>query len=292
MNDLGTFNDELIRLGPEDGNHMDMTADGIDLLEGNTSVANFTRSGSRMGEADKGHVDTTAQGVTVSDGTQDVARMGIGAVDFHELPVDGVYIPNGQMAATSVYTWATDTGYLVPRSIIQDVNSSFISFVRGSVGFSQDGRFEVTTLPGKAGIFLEDTDDSGLAIYLDNERYGKLRKSGTFRIPWYGSRQVTDVNLVISPSSGITVTAANFIQWGLVVNMQISFKSSSAIANGAQVTIGQVVSDKTPAVLSPGGNASLQGTIATNGMVSVRNVSGAQIAANASNTIGFTYILS
>ena len=186
MNDLGTFNDELIRLGPEDGNHMDMTADGIDLLEGNTSVANFTREGSRMGEEDKGHVNTTAQGVTVWDGTSDVpvATMGTGAVDFHDIPVDGMYIPNGQMAATSVYSWAEETGWLKPTNIVHEGGHPLF-LVRGEMGWVQDGSPEVTVQNGYVAFGL--TED-GLLITLNNQDpIQSQRKSGTVLFKWDGT---------------------------------------------------------------------------------------------------------
>lgn len=115
MNDLGTFNDDLIRLGPADGNHMDLTADGMDILEGDTSVANFTRDGSRIGEENKGHVETTSSQVSVWDGTSDkaVSAMGVGvcpkqdfkgmaSVDVNGVRTSGAVVSEAVLGATGV----------------------------------------------------------------------------------------------------------------------------------------------------------------------------------------------
>ena len=203
MNDLGTFNDELIRLGPEDGNHMDMTADGIDLLEGNTSVANFTRSGSRMGEADKGHVETTSQGVFVFDGDFEAIGVGLNAVDTSKINhisgsrADGLAAYNGAVAANGVFaktgmTTETlgltnpDDGWIATTVTSKIVSNPpnyqrIISFGDGTIIVNKDGTMENLTTPlleiklDGERLRMEAPINNGSTIFFEVNSSGTLR---------------------------------------------------------------------------------------------------------------------
>lgn len=186
FNDLGKFAADIIRLGKPEEKHMDLTANGLELFDGETSLAEFTAEQARIGEEDKGHVSTTTQQVQVWNGTSDiaVATMGTGAVDTpHETPVDGIFVPNGQVAATSLYSWASKTGWSMPTNILHPGGQPMY-MARGSMGFLQDGTPEVIAFNGSVAIGISD---EGLLINLDNQMSGSQRKTGWFQIAWDGT---------------------------------------------------------------------------------------------------------
>ncbi len=75
------------------------------------------------------------------------------------------------------------------------------------------------------------------------------------------------------------------------MTIQIQFSYNAARNDGANLTVGTLKSGFRPAYIVGGGSNSWAGYVANNGTVSIRNVSGAQIAANTNSSIGFTFVL-
>lgn len=288
MQDLGQFSDDLIRLGAETSKHMDLTADGLEIFDGETSMAEFTADKSRIGEEAAGHVTTTTSQVQVWDGASDtaVATMGTGAIaDVHAVDVDGIYIPNGQVAATSVYTWAEAVDYIQPLNIIHNQGGPF-NLRAGSIDFNEYGSGEVIALAGVVSIGVAD---SGLYIGLDNERIGTLARSGSMIIPWDTGEVITPT---ITAASGTNISSINLVTYGKVAQLVVTFSRTSAQAANAQITVGTLSQTAyRPRAGASGGNQNQQCFINTGGVIYARNNTGASIAANTANTIGFTYIL-
>lgn len=86
--------------------------------------------------------------------------------------------------------------------------------------------------------------------------------TGTVAIANGGSGQTgitttTTVSSIITAASGITISSAEYCQWGKVAQLQITWKSSNTISvgadgNAADVTVGTVVSGKRPKIMSAG----------------------------------------
>ena len=94
-----------------------------------------------------------------------------------------------------------------------------------------------------------------------------------------------------SITSGVTVSNVYTAKWGEVMTIQFTFSYNAVRNNGAALTIGTLKSGFRPAYLVGGGSYTWAGYISNAGVLAVRNVSGAQVAANASSSIGFTYVL-
>lgn len=122
---LAEFTAEQARIGKENENHISLTADGMDILEGETSVANFTRDGSRIGEENKGHVETTNSQVSVWDGTNDkaVSAMGVGVCPQEDFKGMASVDVNGVRTSGAVVSESVlgTTGVLSPVIITQAV---------------------------------------------------------------------------------------------------------------------------------------------------------------------------
>lgn len=72
-----------------------------------------------------------------------------------------------------------------------------------------------------------------------------------------GITTTTTASSIITAASGITISAAEYCQWGKVAQLQITWKSSNTISvgadgNAANVTIGTIASGKRPKINSAG----------------------------------------
>lgn len=102
---------------------------------------------------------------------------------------------------------------------------------------------------------------------------------------------VTEIANVFAANSGVTVSAVSYVRWGKAVNLQITFSSSAAIADKAQITLGTIAAGKRPAAGAVVGSGRYIGNVGTNGVVYIRNVQGSQIAAGTSTSVWLTYLL-
>ena len=101
----------------------------------------------------------------------------------------------------------------------------------------------------------------------------------------------TTVANVITAGTYITVSAVSYTTWGKVAQLLVTFTRSSAISDGQNFTVGTVASGKRPVQTAGGSSNSFVGWITDTGTLTVRNVTGAQIAANTTVYISFTYLL-
>lgn len=108
---------------------------------------------------------------------------------------------------------------------------------------------------------------------------------------WGTTSRTTTAADVIDAGANITIDSVVYLVYGKVVHLSISFSSSQAIADGAQVTVGQVKSGKRPAATAVLGSPRFVGGIVANGTVYARNITGSSIAANTSVTAAATYLL-
>ena len=84
MSDLGILSEELIRLGKPNEQHMDLTAEGLDILDGeNNSLASFTDDESRIGRRDSSHTRITSNGLGIfANATRKLAEFTSAVVRF------------------------------------------------------------------------------------------------------------------------------------------------------------------------------------------------------------------
>ena len=96
---------------------------------------------------------------------------------------------------------------------------------------------------------------------------------------------------IITAGTYITVTGASYSVWGKVAQLLVTFTRSSAISANQNFTVGTVASGKRPVHTAGGSSNSFTGWLTDTGTLTVRNVTGAQIAANTTVYISFTYLL-
>ena len=96
---------------------------------------------------------------------------------------------------------------------------------------------------------------------------------------------------IITAGTYITVTGASYSTWGKVAQLLVTFTRSSAISAGQNFTVGTVAAGKLPVHTAGGSSNSFVGWLTDTGTLTVRNVTGAQIAANTTVYISFTYLL-
>ena len=101
----------------------------------------------------------------------------------------------------------------------------------------------------------------------------------------------TAVADVITAGTYITVSSVSYTTRGKVAQLLVTFTRSSAISDGQNFTVGTVASGKRPVQTAGGSSNSFVGWITDTGTLTVRNVTGAQIAANTTVYISFTYLL-
>ena len=122
--------------------------------------------------------------------------------------------------------------------------------------------------------------------------------AGTLGISYGGTGQsgVTNDNTitdVITASSGITISGASYRKWGKFVQLNVDFKRSSAIANNTNVTVGTLTTGHRPVAIASGGNgSSIIAYCNSSGTLSVRNISGSQIAANTTINVSICFMIS
>ena len=128
------------------------------------------------------------------------------------------------------------------------------------------------------------------------DSYGNVRMGQPLAISYGGSGQSgtsTDTAAagIITAGTYITVTGASYSTWGKVAQLLVTFTRSSAISANQNFTVGTVASGKRPVHTAGGSSNSFVGWLTDTGTLTVRNVTGAQIAANTTVYISFTYLL-
>ena len=96
---------------------------------------------------------------------------------------------------------------------------------------------------------------------------------------------------IITAGTYITVTGASYSTWGKVAQLLVTFTRSSAISADQNFTVGTVASGKRPVHTVGGSSNSFTGWLTDTGTLTCRNVTGAQIAANTTVYVSFTYLL-
>ena len=96
---------------------------------------------------------------------------------------------------------------------------------------------------------------------------------------------------VITAASGITITNVYVAKWGRVMTLQITFTRSTATAASAWFQLGTLKEGYRPAYLVNIGSRYYMGNAGSNGVINICNISGGQINAGASISVGSTWIL-
>ena len=106
-----------------------------------------------------------------------------------------------------------------------------------------------------------------------------------------GITEETGISGIITAGTYITVSGAKYATWGKVAMLTVEFSRSAAISDGQNFPVGTVASGKRPNAAAGGSSGYFTGWLTDSGTLTVRNVTGAQIAANSTVYITFVYLL-
>lgn len=156
---------------------------------------------------------------------------------------------------------------------------------------------------GEQGVQMYTTRKVGtadkyntLALYLDAS--GKPSVIVTDKEAWRegiglgDTEKVTAIASVITAEEGVTISTAQYAQWGKMVQLRLQFKFDTANTTAASRNVGTMVSGKRPVYVALGNTSSPNttlryATVGTGGVVAAYGT----FAANSTYTLGFTYLL-
>ena len=151
----------------------------------------------------------------------------------------------------------------------------FAAFSENSSGTEQSTWMQVgVNNAGVKGVYLSDPQPFRAALGLDSP-----------------SSAVTTIASVIAAGTNVTIKSVRYQTFGKVATVSISFTKSTATPAGGGFNMGTIVAGKRPATEANCGSNAYCGHVGTQGQVHVRNIMGAQIAADTELHVNATYIL-